>query len=84
MKKAEKAAAAEELDSLSFGAALEELESILGRIEAEEIDLDDLARELGRASQLIELARAKIKKAEVEVAQIVQGLDGGSTESGGR
>lgn len=72
--------AAEPLEALSFGGAMEELESILARIEAEEIDIDDLARELGRASRLIELARAKIKKAEIEVSQIVQGMDGAGAE----
>jgi exodeoxyribonuclease VII small subunit len=59
----------------SFSEAMAELESILARIESEEIDVDDLARELRRASQLLEIARAKIRKAEVEVTQIVQALD---------
>ncbi len=59
----------------SFSEAMAELESILARIESEEIDVDDLARELSRASRLLEIARGKIRKAEVEVTQIVQALD---------
>jgi exodeoxyribonuclease VII small subunit len=58
----------------SFNAALQELETILERIEREEIDIDRLADELRRATELIELLRRKIRKADVEVTQIVQRL----------
>lgn len=59
----------------SFGEAMEELEEILQRIEGEEVDVDRLAAELRRASQLLDLARDKIRRAEVEVTQIVQGIE---------
>lgn len=62
-------------EEVSFSAALEELEEILERIEGEEIDIDDLAAELRRTAQLLELCRGKLRKAEVEVTQIVQSLD---------
>jgi exodeoxyribonuclease VII small subunit len=52
-----------------------ELEEILGRIEDSEVDVDRLADELGRAAELLELCRAKVRKAEVEVSQIVQTLE---------
>lgn len=58
----------------SFGAAMEELEEILRRIEEEEIDIDELAEELKKAAALLEICRGKIRKAEVEVSQIVQSL----------
>ena len=64
----------------SFGEAMEELEEILQRIEGEEIDVDRLAGELRRASQLLDLARDKIRRAEVEVTQIVQSLDESGAE----
>ncbi len=60
---------------LAFGEAMEELEGILGRIEGEEIDVDRLAEELRRAAVLLETCRGKLRKAEVEVAQIVQSLE---------
>ena len=60
---------------LSFRDAMEELEGILERIEGEEIDIDRLAAELRRAAQLLDLCRGKIRKAEVEVTQIVQSLE---------
>jgi exodeoxyribonuclease VII small subunit len=59
----------------SFREAMDELEGILERIEGEEIDIDRLAEELRRAAQLLDLCRGKIRKAEVEVTQIVQTLE---------
>lgn len=64
----------EEAAAPTFGEAMEELEAILRRIEGEEVDVDGLAEELRRAAQLLELARGKLRRAEVEVTQIVQGL----------
>lgn len=66
----------------TFTEALEELEQILRRIEGEETDIDALASELKRATELLELARGKLRKAEVEVTQIVQSLDEEETEDG--
>jgi len=62
-------------DEIGFSQAMQELEGILGRIESEEVDIDQLAEELGRAAELLELCRGRIRKAEVEVSQIVQGLE---------
>ena len=66
---------AQQADEIGFSAAMQELEAILGRIEAEEVDIDQLAKELGRAAELLELCRGRIRKAEVEVTQIVQSLE---------
>jgi exodeoxyribonuclease VII small subunit len=62
-------------EELRFGEAMAELEAILRRVEEEEIDIDSLAEELRRAAELLEVCRSKIKKAEVEVTQIVQNLE---------
>lgn len=62
-------------ETLSFRDAMDELEGILERIEGEEVDIDRLATELRRAAELLDLCRGKIRKAEVEVTQIVQSLE---------
>ena len=62
-------------EELRFGEAMAELEAILRRVEEEEIDIDSLAEELQRAAELLEVCRGKIKKAEIEVTQIVQNLE---------
>jgi exodeoxyribonuclease VII small subunit len=76
MSEKEKAAETTE-EAPSFRASMDELESILERIEGEEIDIDRLGEELRRATYLLELCRGKIRKAEVEVTQIVQSLEEG-------
>jgi exodeoxyribonuclease VII small subunit len=73
-------AAADSGEALSFRQAMGELESILERIEGEEIDIDQLAQELRRAALLLDLCRGKIRKAEVEVTQIVQSLEAAGNE----
>jgi exodeoxyribonuclease VII small subunit len=59
----------------SFSAAMKELQSILERIDGDAIDIDQLADELRRATELLELCRGKIRKADVEVNQIVKQLE---------
>ena len=68
--------------AVSFREAMDELEGILERIEGEEIDIDRLAEELRRAAQLLEICRGKIRKAEVEVTQIVQSLEEPARDGG--
>lgn len=70
-KKSDEAAPAE----IGFTAAIRELEQILAGVEGDDVDLDRLAGELKRAAELLEICRAKIRKAEVEVTQIVQRLE---------
>lgn len=55
----------------SFGAALAELETILRRIEGDQVDIDLLAAELRRAAVLLELCRGKVRRAETEVNEIL-------------
>ncbi len=54
---------------------MRELEAILQRIEGDELDIDRLAEELKRATVLLELCRGKIRRAELEVTEIVQKLE---------
>lgn len=67
--------AATPAEEIPFGQALEQLEEILRGIESDEIDVDRLGEELRRATQLLEVCRGKIRRAEVEVRQIVDRLD---------
>ena len=62
-------------DEPGFTAAMRELESILQRIEGDDLDIDRLADELKRATALLELCRGKIRRAELEVTEIVQKLE---------
>ena len=65
---------------VGFGEAMRELEEILARVERDEVDLDRLAAELGRAAELLEACRAKNRRAEHEVTQIFQRLEAPGAE----
>ena len=69
------------VEDLRFGEAIEQLEAILDQVEAEEIDIDELADQLKSAAELLELCRSKIRRAEVEVTQIVQALEEADAEA---
>lgn len=58
-----------------FAAAMAELDAILARVDREEIDIDELGTELARAAELVEVCRTKLRRAEVEVTQILGALD---------
>ena len=54
--------------ALSYSEAVAEIESILVRFDNEEFDVDTLAAQVKRATELIRLCREKLKKAENDVA----------------
>lgn len=60
---------------IGFSTALADLEAILERVDSDEVDIDELAEQLGKAAALLEICRSKIRRAEVEVSQIVQRLE---------
>ena len=49
-------------EEIKYGKAIEELEGILERIQSGEVDIDDLAKEVKRATELIKLCKNKIEK----------------------
>ena len=65
---------AKKKEEIGFRAAVEEVEKILGRLEADDIDIDDLSAEVRRAVELIGVCRGKLDKTEVEVREFVAGL----------
>jgi exodeoxyribonuclease VII small subunit len=59
---------------LSFGEAVDEVEQILERLERDEIDIDDLGREVKRAVELIQVCREKLARTDREVRELVSDL----------
>lgn len=62
-------------EEIKYNEAMEELEEILQKIESEEIDLDDLAKEIKRAAELIKICKQKIEKTEIEVKKILESFE---------
>jgi exodeoxyribonuclease VII small subunit len=61
--------------TLTFQAAMEELESILRKLDSEEVNIDSLTVDLQRASKLIEWCRSRLETTRVEVERIVTDLE---------
>lgn len=71
-------------DSLKFGEARAELEQILKEIEANEVDVDDLAEKIRRAAALIRVCRDKLERTRTEVEKIVSEMEDVEPEPAGR
>lgn len=56
---------------LKYAQAMQRLNDIIARIESEEIDVDELSRQVKDAVRLIGLCREKIEKAQMEVQSAV-------------
>ncbi|MFH2053785.1 MAG: exodeoxyribonuclease VII small subunit [bacterium] len=60
--------------NLSFGEAVGEVEEILGRLENDDVDIDQLGVEVKRAVELLQVCREKLARTETEVRGLVAGL----------
>ena len=58
--------------TLTYAEAMAQIESILDRLQREEITVDNLAAEVKRATELIAECKARLHKAEEEVGKILQ------------
>ena len=65
---------------LSFGEAVSEVEQILAGLEQDEVDIDRLGEEVGRAVELIQICRQKLEKTDGEVRELVAGLQQSQAE----
>ena len=57
-----------------YSAALAELEAILLQLERADVDVDTLATQVQRASELIGFCRERITNARLRIDQVVAGL----------
>ena len=65
-----------------YAEALAELESILGELERDNVDVDRLAGQVQRAAELIRLCRERIGNARMQIEHVVAEL--GAEEAGNR
>ena len=57
-----------------YNKAIKRLEEIIGKIENEEIDVDELSEKVKEAVELITICKERIEKAEMEVKRVVDDL----------
>ncbi|GAO30357.1 exodeoxyribonuclease VII small subunit [Geofilum rubicundum] len=60
---------------ISYGDAIIEIEEILGLMENEELDVDELSAKVKRVSELIRLCRKKLLQTEEEVEKVLKEIE---------
>ena len=59
------------LKNMKYEEALQQLEEIVTKLEAGELDIDDLSAKLKQAQQLIKLCKDKLTAADTEIKAIL-------------
>ena len=54
-----------------YEAAIAELQTIVRKMENDEFDIDQMAEQLKRAQELIQLCKAKLTKTDAEIKKIL-------------
>jgi exodeoxyribonuclease VII small subunit len=67
---------------LGYANALAELERILGELEASDVDVDQLADRVTRATALIAVCRQRIGTARTRIDEVIADLDGQAAPEG--
>lgn len=57
---------------MTYAEAMAQIEKILARFRNEEMDVDSLAAEVKRATELIAGCKSRLRKAEKEVSKILE------------
>ena len=63
------------MGSIGYAEAVDELEEILSELESDDVDVDHLATQVKRAADLIELCRGRLDLARTEITRIVADLE---------
>ena len=58
-------------EEMKYEAAMAELQSIVRKMENDELDIDQMAEQLKRAKELIKLCRDKLTKTDEEIKKIL-------------
>ena len=61
-------------NKMSYETAMRELEEIVSGIEEENISIDELSKQVKRATELIEFCKSKLYKTEEDVKKVLEGL----------
>ena len=64
-----------EKQEMTYRQAIKEIETILGKIENQDLDVDELAEKLKRVNELIRLCKKKLFTAEKEVEKILKEME---------
>lgn len=57
---------------LKYSEAIQEIEKIVGMIESNELDIDELTEKIKRVSELLSFCKLKLRSTEEEVQKIIK------------
>ena len=60
---------------LTYGEAMTQIEEILEKIEAGELDVDELTEKVKKVANLLEVCKKKLKTTETEIQKVIEGLE---------
>lgn len=63
------------IKKMTYQEAVNEIDSILEKIENEELDVDELSEQVKRVSMLIKICKEKLHKTETEVENILKEME---------
>jgi len=61
--------------SLTYKEAVAEIEEIMAKLEGDDLDVDELSKDVSRAAFLIKYCKDKLRHTEEEVNKIIDSLD---------
>lgn len=61
-----------EEEQISYDAATEQIEEIIAKLRNNEVSIDELSREVKRATELITLCRYRLTRSEEEIQKILE------------
>ena len=62
-------------DEITYSLALEELQEIINVLESDQIDIDELAKKVERANELLQQCQKRLTSTQMQVEKIIQALN---------
>jgi len=60
---------------ISYSLALEELQEILADLESDQVDIDELAKKVERANELLQQCQKRLTSTQMQVEKIIEVLN---------
>ena len=62
-------------DEITYSPALEELQEIINDLESDQIDIDELAKKVERANELLQQCQKRLTSTQMQVEKIIEALN---------
>ena len=62
-------------DEITYSLALEELQEIINDLESDQIDIDELAKKVERANELLQQCQKRLTSTQMQVEKIIKALN---------